>query len=318
MNTQDKTIGKIAESIDCYSLGRIIGKGSFGTVYVAQDKSSNQVFAIKSVHKSKIVTDASYAFLRSEKEILTQIDSPFAVQYFGSFQDETCVYFVQEFIPGGELFSLITRQHQLSLSQAKLIMAEIVIFLNQLHKQGIVYRDLKPENILISATGHVKIVDFGFASKIEEQAKTFCGTLEYLAPEIVKRRKHGLEVDWWTCGVLLYEMITGRSPFSAKSTNSVFEKIMNCDPCFPSRIDSDAKDLIMKLLEKDPNKRIKGEEVQKHEFFKDLDWGEVYRLSYQTFPVPIMRNSMDASHFPCYSEKSTGLSGSVKYSFEGF
>ena len=149
------------------------------------------------------------------------------------------------------------------------------MFLNQLHKQRILYRDLKPENILISATGQVKTVDFEFASKIDEQTKTFCGTLEYLAPDIVKRNRYRLEFDWWTCGVLLYEMLTGRSPFSGNSTNSIFEKIMNSQLCFPSRIDSDAKDLITKLLEKDPNKRLKGEEVQKHEFFKDLAWGEV-------------------------------------------
>lgn len=311
-------MAKISGSIEGYILGRVIGKGSFGTVQVAQDKASNQVVAIKSIQKAKILTDTAYEFLRSEKEILSQIHNEFVVQYFGSFQDEDFVYFVQEFVPGGELFSLITRLDVMSLAQAKLVMAEIVLFLNQLHKQGIVYRDLKPENILISATGHVKIVDFGFASKIEEQTKSFCGTLEYLAPEIVKRNRHGLEVDWWTCGVLLYELLTGRSPFSGKSTNSIFEKIMNSQPCFPARIDADAKDLITKLLEKDPNKRIKGDEVQKHEFFKDLDWGEVEKQTYQTFDVPRLRNPMDVSYFPFYNEKSTSSKASAKYSFEGF
>jgi serine/threonine protein kinase len=317
MNGLEGFEGKRKENIGNYHVGRVIGKGTFGTVFIAQDKASNQVFAIKSILKSKITTEASYLFLRSEKEILSQLSSPFAVSYFGCFQDDSSVYFKQEFIPGGELFSLITRQQFLSVRQSKFIMSEIVLFLNHLHDKGIVYRDLKPENILISSTGHVKIVDFGFASKSEEHSKTFCGTVEYLSPEIIKRKPHGTEVDWWTCGVLLFEMLTGRSPFGGKSSTQTFERILNQEPIFPSRVDSDAKDLISKLLQKDPQKRIKGEEVQKHQFFKDIDWHEVEKMSYPTFQPPSLRTSLDASYFPHYNEKKV-LGGSVKYSFEGF
>lgn len=307
------------KSLSDYKLGRIIGKGSFGKVFIAQEKSSGSVFAIKSIQKSRIQTDSAYSFIKSEKDMLSCVNSPFSVKFFESFQDKSNVYFVQEYLPGGELFSLISSKKRLEVSQAKLITAEIVMFFVHLHKFGVVYRDLKPENIMISATGHVKVVDFGFAARIEECSNTFCGTLEYLAPEMIAREGHGFEVDWWTLGILLFEMLTGRSPFRSKLPQVTFEKILKTSPEFPRNFDSLAKDLILSLLEKDPKKRIKSQDIQKHQFFKDINWDDIEKQSYPTFDVPILRSEMDSSYFPYYDERDTSVyNRSLKYSFEGF
>jgi len=309
---------KSPKSISDFKIGRTIGKGSFGTVFVAQEKSSGQVFAIKSIRKSRIQSDQSYFFIKSEKEILSSIKSPFAVNYFGSFQDTSNVYLIQEYLPGGELFSLINSMKKLHVSQAKLITAEIVLFFTHLHKQNVVYRDLKPENILISALGHVKVVDFGFASTMTEEGSMFCGTLEYLAPEVVLRERHGQAVDWWTLGILLFEMLVGKSPFRSKLPTVVFEKIVKTCPEFPRGFDLDAKDLVLRLLEKDPKVRIGAEEVKKHQFFKDVDWDEVEKLACPTFDVPVLRHQMDSSYFQCYNEMEGVVNRGVKYSFQGF
>lgn len=309
---------KSQKSISDYKIGRIIGKGSFGTVFIAQEKSSGQVFAIKSIRKSRIQSDQSYFFIKSEKEILSNIKSPFAVKFYGSFQDPTNIYLIQEYLPGGELFSLINSMKKLHISQAKLIAAEIVLFFTHIHKQNIVYRDLKPENILISALGHVKIVDFGFASTLTEEGSMFCGTLEYLAPEVVLRERHGQPVDWWTLGILIFEMLVGKSPFRSKLPSVILEKIIKTCPEFPRGFDLDAKDLVLKLLEKDPKIRIQAEDVKKHQFFKDVDWNEIEKLACPTFDVPVLRHQMDSSYFQCYNEMEGIVNRGVKYSFQGF
>ena len=250
-------------SINDYELGRIIGKGSFGNVVQCQHRESGRLHAIKCIKKCKITTSAMFEHLKSEKHVLGMLKSPFTVEFFGCFQDQYSIYFITEYIPGGELFKLLRNRRVLAINYVRFYAAEITSALVHLHSMNIVYRDLKPENILITATGHVKLIDFGFATHLKEgeSSSSFCGTLEYLAPEIVQRTRHDFAVDWWTLGILLYELLMGSTPFSSVSTQALLEKITKNRVTFPKDMDEDAKDLIGKLLAKKPWERIGGKEV---------------------------------------------------------
>ncbi|OMJ86935.1 hypothetical protein SteCoe_11402 [Stentor coeruleus] len=306
--------------LEDYSLGRVIGKGTFGKVVIAQHKNSGTIYAIKCVKKAKITTQSTYNLLKNEKSILSMIQSPFIVRYFGCFQNVDYIYLVQEYIPGGELFRLLQTRRKLSLAYVKFYSAEIVSAFMHLHSQHIIYRDLKPENILISASGHVKLVDFGFATVLKESHKcsTFCGTFEYLAPEMIERRGHDYSLDWWTLGVLIYELLVGMTPFRSLNTTGIFDKILKKQPDFPPNFDEDAKDLVCKLLEKNPKLRLSGEGIKKHHFFKDTDWNAVDKLNSQPLWIPIVRSELDTSNYEIYQDSPKNFVRQTHFSFTDF
>ena len=308
-------------SISDYQLGRTIGKGSFGNVVQCQHIESGSLYAIKCIKKSKVTTKAIFEHLKNEKQVLSTLKSPFTVDFFGSFQDHNNIYFITEYIPGGELFKLLRTHRVLAISSVRFYAAEITSALEYLHSRNIVYRDLKPENVLVSATGHVKLIDFGFATQIKEgeTCSSFCGTLEYLAPEIVQRIGHGLAVDWWTLGVLLYELLVGTPPFVGGSTQGLFEKIVKTEVSFPKDLDEEARDLIGKLLTKKPWERISGKDVMGHRFFKDVDWGEVEKKGMVPPWVPVLRDESDTSHFDEYPGSPVNKKQPIgTHSFAGF
>ena len=305
-------------SIDEFEVGAVIGRGSFGTVVVARHKLKGEVFAIKIIQKSKIITRGGYNFVKNEREVLGSLRSTFAAEFFGSFQDEKSLYLVQEFVQGGELFRYLKESGKLTLQQAKTVCAEITQFLEDLHVNGIIYRDLKPENIMISSTGHIKVVDFGFAAYLNKESFTFCGTLDYLSPEMVKKQGHSFEVDWWTLGILLYELLVGYPPFYSKSFFQTSDKILKNDPIFPQEFDCDAQDLIIKLLDKNHKTRMTGKDIKTHPFFKDTNWVEVQKCEISPFYTPEIKNDMDTSNFKSYCKSKHSSSGNTKFSFTGY
>lgn len=201
---------------------------------------------------------------KMEKQILLHNKHPFLVKMSYIFQTEDKVFFVMNFVRGGELFNLLSKERRLSEDTVKFYTIQIVLAIGYLHKQGIIYRDIKPENILINEDGYLALTDFGLAKtiKLNELAKTFCGTPEYLAPEVIKETGHSYSVDWWAIGILIYEMIVGFPPFYHKNQNTMYDLIERFPVKFPDpekhgiTMSSDAKDIISKFLEKDPENRL--------------------------------------------------------------
>lgn len=207
---------------------------------------------------------------------------------------------VLDFINGGELFFHLKREGKFSEDRVRLYSAEIALALHHLHSQDIVYRDLKPENILVDSDGHICITDFGLSKEIQPDGvtNTFCGTPEYLAPEVLKGQGHSTPVDWWSLGTLIYEMLTGLPPYYSQNINIMYQKILNGELRFPDSVSNDARDLIEGFLIRDPAKRLGGdfEAVKKHPYFKEIDWEKLYRREIEPPFKPTVYGKLDTNH----------------------
>jgi len=299
-------------SLDDYKILKLLGKGAYGKVYQVKkvrDPSSEQIYAMKSIKKSKLCAGKTgIHHVKTEKDILVAISqkpNPFLIKLFCSFETKTRLYFVQEFCPGGDLFRLMKIQTLLSEEDAKFYLSEVVIALEYLHHQGIVYRDLKTENVMLDKDGHVNLIDFGL-SKIrmfdDRLTKTFCGTLEHMAPEVMLRIcGYGKPADWWSFGVFTFELLTGGSPFHSKQDRSVVKgRILRGEYQTPKFLSYEAADFISRLLQRPILNRLGTEgawDVKKHAFFKDLDWDLVLNKQYKPPFEPFILDETDVQHF---------------------
>jgi len=271
-----------------FILERSLGKGSVGTVLLVRKEWDMELFAMKIMKKRDLQRDQLYENVVLERHILQTNKHPFIVHLKHAFQDQTKLYFVMEYLPGGDLFSLIRKKKCFTSNQTRFYAGEVLLALDYLHTEmNIIYRDLKPENILISAEGHLKLSDFGL-SKQGEKAYTFAGTPEYLAPEIFLAKGYTRAVDYWSLGILIYEMLVGKPPFTSENRNiSQIEKLILINkPLYPSSLEKDAVDLIHRLLESNPRKRLQFEEIKNHEFFKGIDWEGLATMKMEP-PIPI-------------------------------
>jgi serine/threonine protein kinase len=264
-------------SINDYDLLKMIGSGSYGTVYLARDKRDGQVYAIKKMIKSEIIRLKQVEHVLSEKQILSNIRNPFIVKYMESFQDNENLYVVMEYVEGGELFKYLRMAGKFPSRVAKFYAAEVIIALGYLHENNIIYRDLKPENIMLDAQAHIKIVDFGFAKRVEDRTWTICGTPDYMAPEIIQSKGHGKAADWWTLGILIYEMLVGYPPFYAQTPMQSYQKIVKGEFYFPSFLAIEEIDLIKQLLNGDLTRRLGNmsngtADIMNHPWFRDVNW----------------------------------------------
>lgn len=267
--------------VDDFELMKVIGKGSFGKVMQVRKKDDGQIYAMKVLRKEAIIARKQVDHTRAEKAILQKVSHPFIVNLNFAFQTDEKLYMVLDYINGGELFFHLKKEGKFSEERVRLYSAEIALALHHLHSMDIVYRDLKPENILVDSDGHICITDFGLSKEIspEEGTNTFCGTPEYLAPEVLKGQGHGTPVDWWSLGTLIYEMLTGLPPYYSQNINIMYQKILNGELRFPDYVSSEAQDLIEGFLIRDPAKRLGSDfdVVKNHPFFKGIDWDKLYR-----------------------------------------
>jgi len=247
-------------------------------------KGDKKIFAMKILGKEMLMKQNMISYTKSEKQILQQIDHPFIVHLRYAFQTDTKLYLVLDFLSGGELFFHLSKEVKFDVDRARFYCAELVLAIGHLHSKDIIYRDLKPENVVLDAEGHVQVTDFGLAKKDisnNTPTHTFCGTPEYLAPEIIKGKGHAKPVDWWSLGILLYEMLVGLPPFYSENMNEMYELILKAPLKFPSFVPDEAQSLLNGLLERDESKRLGSEkdylEIQEHEFFKDIDWEKLYQ-----------------------------------------
>ena len=299
-------------SIEDFDLLQTVGVGSFGRVRLCRHKKNNKVYVMKMLKKSEIIRQKQVDHVYSEYMILSVLNHPFIVELKGvNVKDPVFLYFILEYVPGGELFSLLRNNVSFPINQAKFYIAHVVTIFEYLHSKNIIYRDLKPENILITKTGYLKLTDFGFAKVLEEgKTYTLCGTPEYLAPEIILNKGHGKPVDWWTMGVLLYEMLIGIDPFNDEDPMMTYQKIIKGKIIFPNNMDKDAKSLIKHLLTGDTTKRfgcLKNgvKDIVNHRFFEDFDWRAFVFLKMEAPYIPDVKSPSDTSCFNSYPDSDS-------------
>ncbi|XP_056888345.1 serine/threonine-protein kinase N2-like isoform X3 [Takifugu flavidus] len=293
--------------MDDYKYISVLGRGHFGKVLLAEFKKTGKLYAIKALKKKDIVTRDEVDSLMSEKRIFEMINAsrhPFLVNLHGCFQTGDHVCFVMEYLPGGDLMIHI-HNSVFTEAQTRFYSACVVLGLEFLHLNKIIYRDLKLDNLLMDADGFVKITDFGLCKEgmgHGDRTSTFCGTPEFLAPEVLTDDDYTRAVDWWGMGVLIYEMLVGESPFPGEDEEEVFDSIVNDDVQYPECIPPGAVPIIQKLLKKNPLKRLgAGErdanEVKGDQFFEEIDWEALLTKRVKPPFLPSIKESVDVSNF---------------------
>lgn len=271
-------------SLNDFELLKVLGKGAFGKVILAQKLDNKKLYAIKILKKKDILDQDQLEHTKAEKAILQHVNHPFVVGIEYAFQTPEKVYFVLEFMSGGELFQHLRSFKRFSEDQARFYAACITLGIGHLHNKNYIYRDLKLENLLLDDQGYAKLTDFGLAKSIkaEEKATTFCGTPEYLSPEVILSKGHNRPADWWALGILIYEMIYGVPAFYSSNPQQMYKKIVREEVVFKQAISisPEGKDIILQLLQKDPAKRLGSTndslEIISHPWFKPLDMSKLF------------------------------------------
>uniref|UniRef100_A0A0D9ZCD4 non-specific serine/threonine protein kinase n=1 Tax=Oryza glumipatula TaxID=40148 RepID=A0A0D9ZCD4_9ORYZ len=316
-------------SIDDFEIIKPISRGAFGRVFLAKKRTTGDLFAIKVLRKADMIRKNAVESILAERDILITVRNPFVVRFFYSFTSRENLYLVMEYLNGGDLYSLLRNLGCLDEDVARIYLAEVVLALEYLHSMHIVHRDLKPDNLLIAHDGHIKVGlinstddlsgpavsgsslygdDEPQMSEFEEmdhrarrQKRSAVGTPDYLAPEILLGTGHGTSADWWSVGVILFELIVGIPPFNAEHPQTIFDNILNRKipwPHVPEEMSSEAQDLIDKLLTEDPHQRLGANgasEVKQHQFFKDISWDTLARQ--KAAFVPSSDSAFDTSYF---------------------
>ncbi|RCH97932.1 camp-dependent protein kinase catalytic subunit [Rhizopus stolonifer] len=294
-------------SLNDFTLIRTLGTGSFGRVHLAQLKSNQGYYAIKALKKTDVVRLKQVEHTRNERAILSNIKYQFAVNLWNTFQDDSYLFMVMDYVPGGELFSFLRKSTKLEEDVAKFYAAEVLLVIAYLHSKDIIYRDLKPENILLDTQGHIKLTDFGFAKVVPDITWTLCGTPDYLAPEVIQSKGYGKTVDYWALGILIYEMLSGVAPFYDDNQFKLYEKIVACNPIYPEYFSDEVKDLLRHLLTPDLTSRYGNlkngsQDVIQHPWFRNIDFEKMSRCEIKAPYIPDVKGAGDASNFDSYDE----------------
>ncbi|SPQ19515.1 4c0aa34d-c625-433f-ab30-56b406ac204d [Thermothielavioides terrestris] len=273
---------------------RTLGTGTFARVCLVRpshgtEADRSKVYALKILRKTEVIKQKQLDHVRHERQILADVRGhPFITNFLASFADHDFLYFLLDYVPGGELFTYVRKFRRFDEDTARFYAAEIVLVLEHLHEEqgGVAYRDLKPENLLLDAEGHIKLVDFGFAVRLGNnesghpvETYTMCGTPEYIAPEVIHNKGHTTAVDWWALGILIYEFLMGFPPFWHSNKMELFKQIVEKPVVFPSEppVSAAAQDIIRQLCTVDRSRRLGNisggaARVKEHPFFAAVDW----------------------------------------------
>ena len=316
---------RIKQTIRDYESIKIIGRGAFGEVHVCRVKKTGEIVAIKKIKKDEIIKKNQIIHIRNEQKFMSKVKSPWIVELKASFQDNDFLYLVMEFLPGGDFMNLLIEKDKLTEEEAKFYTAELILAVESIHKLDCIHRDIKPDNILIDKTGHIKLSDFGLAKvsdKLYEQNSTktpnynpnkrthqklysCVGTAFYVAPEVLKKKGYSQEIDWWSVGVIFYEMLVGYAPFYAEETQEVINKVLGKIWEVPEEIKLSKEALdFMKRMMSDPNERLGKngpEEIKSHPFFKGVDWDNIRNNMKPPF-IPDIENDYDTKYFETFEE----------------
>ncbi|RKU47970.1 camp-dependent protein kinase catalytic subunit [Coniochaeta pulveracea] len=309
-------------SLADFDILRTLGTGSFGRVHLVQSRHNQRFYAVKVLKKAQVVKMKQVEHTNDERKMLGEVKHPFLITLWGTFQDSRNLYMVMDFVEGGELFSLLRKSGRFPNPVAKFYAAEVTLALEYLHSRNIIYRDLKPENLLLDRHGHLKITDFGFAKRVPDKTWTLCGTPDYLAPEVVSNKGYNKSVDWWSLGILIYEMLCGYTPFwDGGSPMKIYENIIKGKVKYPAYINPDAQDLLERLITHDLTKRLGNlfggpQDVKSHPWFAEVTWERLARKDIDApYTPPVKAGAGDASQFDRYPEETEayGRQGSDEF-----
>ncbi|KAJ3256391.1 camp-dependent protein kinase catalytic subunit [Boothiomyces macroporosus] len=276
--------------LDDYYVIRRVGKGGFATVFLVRLKTSTgRYFALKVIKKQEVVRLKQERQIMNEKNILFELKHPLLVDLYHTFQSPSNLFMVMEFVAGGDLFTLLRRSKMFAEPQAKFYVVEVLAVLEYLHSMKVVYRDLKPENILLDSTGHIKLADFGFAKRLITTTSSFCGTPDYIAAEIVASKPYSFTVDWWSLGVLIFELISGKTPFRADDSEGIYQNIQSGKIQWTPQVTGPIKTVCSGLLEVDPRKRLGAHgagEIKRQEWFHDIPWEKIGHRGFNPPVIP--------------------------------
>ena len=273
----------------------LLGQGSFGEVYLVNKKYTNEYYAMKVLDKKKIEQQNIFKYAMTERNVLSIINFPFIVKLNYAFQTKEKLFLLLDYCPGGDLSKQLQIQTKFSEDKAKFYICEIALAIGELHKHDIIFRDLKPDNIVIDKEGHAMLTDFGLSKEgihDKQIAKSFCGSVAYLAPEMLNRSGHGKAVDWYLLGVVFFEMLVGLPPYFSSNQDQIFKNIDKAELIIPNYISKKGQNLIRGLLVKNPSERLGSkndiEDIKNHPYFNDIDWDKIYNRKYK--PPPIHKN----------------------------
>ncbi|KAI5795563.1 protein kinase c [Geopyxis carbonaria] len=322
--------------LDHFNFLAVLGKGNFGKVMLAETKASKQLYAIKVLKKEFIIENDEVESTRSEKRVFLIANKerhPFLLNLHACFQTETRVYFVMEYISGGDLMLHIQRG-QFGSKRAQFYAAEVCLALKYFHENGVIYRDLKLDNILLTLDGHIKIADYGLCKEemwYGHTTTTFCGTPEFMAPEILMDKRYGRAVDWWAFGVLIYQMLLQQSPFRGDDEDEIYDAILADEPLYPIHMPRDSVSILQKLLTREPELRLgagpnDAQDVMQHAFFRNVNWDDIYHKRVEPPFKPVITNATDTSNFdseftsvtPVLTPVQSVLTQSMQEEFRGF
>ncbi|KAH7134316.1 hypothetical protein EDB81DRAFT_887120 [Dactylonectria macrodidyma] len=322
--------------LDHFNFLAVLGKGNFGKVMLAETKRSRKLYAIKVLKKEFIIENDEVESIRSEKRVFLVANRerhPFLTNLHACFQTETRVYFVMEYISGGDLMLHIQRG-QFGTKRAQFYAAEVCLALKYFHENGVVYRDLKLDNIMLTLDGHLKIADYGLCKEdmwYASTTSTFCGTPEFMAPEILLDKKYGRAVDWWAFGVLIYQMLLQQSPFRGEDEDEIYDAILADEPLYPIHMPRDSVSILQKLLTREPDQRLgsgptDAQEIMSQPFFRNIVWDDIYHKRVQPPFMPTIKSATDTSNFdseftsvtPVLTPVQSVLSQAMQEEFRGF
>ncbi|KRX02249.1 Protein kinase-like domain [Pseudocohnilembus persalinus] len=294
-----------------FNIVQKLGQGSFGSVYLVQKKQDGKLYAMKTLRKEQVFGKNLVKYVRAEQEILSIMNHPFIVKLDSAFQTDNKLYLVMEYCPGGDLEGLLIQNGRLKESQAKVYLAEILLAIEALHKEKIVFRDLKPQNVVIDQEGHANLIDFGLSRTgvgSKNKLTSFCGSLAYLAPEMLQKQGHNFTLDYYLFGLLVYELLSGYPPYYSDDKKTLFNNIKSAQLNFPRYFSKNAKDLVTKLLKREPIERLGAtngaQEIKNHPFFSDINWEDCYNRKLKVLKPDIDEDLMALVQDKQYMKKN--------------